>query len=276
MKDLRPQFYYWPTRISVTDGMAVRTRFLQIGVALVNVAILVLVFTSIWPFPSGEFKVDLPNANDVQWSYNPNGTVNVVAPFTIHNGWIYDVDDLVIQYSVTNVSGHLLKQDTISLGTLPAERVTSSQILFSFNLIEFYNNGGLGMVFQDDTLHLDVMVSCMYTMKLISFEASYVADVPWDALIRSYGVSNWTVTGSLVSVSYWIETARILAPLGTVTASVTVLDSSRNAIYGPLVQSIVLGANYTGTLQFTPTIPSALPSYVVVEMLGYHFEMGVP
>ncbi len=271
-----PQFYYWPTLLCIADGMAVRTRFLQIGVALVNIAIIGLVFTSIWPFPSGEFKVDLPNANDVQWSYDLSGAVNVNAPFTIRNGWVYDVNDLVITYRATNMSGNLLKQDVIRLGTIPAERVTSSQINFSFNLVELYDSGTLGMVFRDDSIHLDVGVSCLYTMKLISFEASYVTDVPWDALIRSYGAGTPTFSGTQISIPYHIETSHLLSSLGTVSATVTVYDSSNNQIFSPIAQTIVLGTNYSGTLTFTPTIPVSMPAYAMVRLLGFEFRMAVP
>lgn len=257
--------------------MAVRTRFLQIGIALVNVAIVALVFTSIWPFPSGEFKVDLPNANDVTWSYS-DGNVNVLAPFTIDNGWIYEVNDLSIRYSVTNMTGVLLGQDVIDIGTIPAGRTTTSHIEFTFNVTRLYNQGSLGMVFRDDSLHFDVGISCYYTMKLIKFDASYVADVPWDALIRAYGVTDirW---GMPTQVDYYIETSRILAPLGSVPISVSVYDGNGTPLlYPPVTQNVQLGVNHTGTLTFTPLVPAAIPSSVEVhvQLLGYEFIMRWP
>jgi hypothetical protein len=264
--------------------MAVRTRFLQIGVALVNIAILALVFTSVWPFPSGEFKVDLPNANDITWTYS-DGVVEVVAPYSIDNGWIYDVDDLVISYTVTNISGKILSQAAIDVGTVPANRVTNSHFDFSFDLMKFYNEGGMGMIFRDDTLHLDVIVSCMYTMKLIKFEASYEAIVPWDALIRSYGIPPGTTehpnpgwTGTQVYVDYYIETSHILASLGSVSAVVSIDDGDGNQLLAPISQSITLGRNYSGTLAFTPTVPATFPASVVVhvQILGYQFYMRWP
>ena len=257
--------------------MAVRTRFLQIGVALVNIAILALVFTSIWPFPSGEFKVDLPNSNDITWSYS-DGVVGVVAPYSIRNGWIYDVDDLAISYTVTNLSGKLLGQDTINVGTVAAGKVTSSHLDFSFNLINFYKEGGLGMVFRDDSLHLDVSVSCMYTMKLIKFDASYEAVVPWDALIQSYD-ANVTLSGSQVEVRYHIDTSPMLASLGLVPMTIWVNDTSGNLILNPPIsQTIPLGGPYDGSFTFTPTMPIVPTSGIVVDfnLLGFSFERRLP
>ena len=243
-----------------------------------NIAIIALVFTSIWPFPSGEFKVDLPNANDVTWSY-ADGNVHVIAPYTIHNGWIYDVDDLVIDYTVTNMSGTPLVHNSIQVGTVPAGHVTVSQLDFTFNITRLYNEGQLGMVFKDDSLHFDVSVSCFYTMKLIKFEASYEADVPWDALIRAYGVSPPRVSGSSIAIDYYIETSHILAPLGSVPVTLSAYDSNGQPLFNPpIVQTLQLGVNSTGTLTFLPTVPSTIPSFVEVhfQVLGYEFVTRWP
>jgi hypothetical protein len=256
--------------------MAVRKGFLQLGITLVNIAIVVLVFTSIWPFPSGEFKVDLPNTNDVQWSYS-DGIIHVMAPFTVNNGWIYDVDDLEVSYSVTNQSGVMLADNLIRIGTLPAGRVTDSQIDFTFNITELYEAGGLGMIFQDDSLHFVVDVSCFYTMRLIEFEASYQADVPWDALIRDYGVTDISASGTTLYVDYFVETSPMLAPLGTVPMRLSVYDDGGNPLlYPPVVQSLQLGRNSSGQLAFTPTTAGAPPYEVHFEILGYEFVTRWP
>jgi hypothetical protein len=257
--------------------MAVRTKFLQIGIAIVNIAIVALVFTSVWPFPSGEFSVDLPSANDVQWSYS-DGNVHVIAPYTIHNGWIYDVNDLVLDYSVTNLERTTLSQNSIRIGTIPAGKVTSSHIDFTFNLTRLYGEGVLGMVFRDDSLHFDIGVTCFYTMKLIKFEASYQAEVPWDALIRAYGVSAPRWTGSSVAVDYYVETSSILAPLGSVPVILSLYDGNGNLLIPLMTQVLRLGTNSTGTLTFAPTTPSTLPSSLEVhfEVLGYQFVKRWP
>ncbi len=251
--------------------MAVRRAFLQIGITLVNVAIVVLVFTSIWPFPSGEFKVDLPSTNDVTWSYS-NGNIHVIAPFTIDNGWIYDVNDLVISYRVTNLSRVVLGQDVIPFETIPAHSVTHSQIDFTFNVTRFYEQGGLGMVFADDYLLFDIGVSCLYTMKLIKFEATYQAEVPWDALIQDYGVTSVAWVGTDLSVDYYIATSPMLAPLGSVPMMVSVYDGSGNPLlYPPIVQTVELGTNSSGTFTFTPMGLGAPPYEVHFTIFDFQF-----
>jgi len=85
--------------------MAARTRLIQLAIGIVNILIVALVFTSIWPFPSGNFKVDLPSPSDITWSYE-DGVAHIVAPVTIDNRWIYDVNDLAIYYMVRNYSGY--------------------------------------------------------------------------------------------------------------------------------------------------------------------------
>jgi len=242
----------------------------------VNIAIVALVFTSIWPFPSGEFKVDLPDSNDVRWSYS-DGIIHVIAPFTVNNEWIYDVDDLEIGYRVTNQSDVVLADNVIRLGTLPAGRVTDSQIDFTFNITEFYQAGGLGMIFKDDSLHFEVDVSCFYTMKLIKFEASYQAEVPWDALIRDYGVTNISASGTTLYVDYFVDTSPMLAPLGSVPMMLSVYDGDGNPmLYPPIVQNLELGGNSSGQLAFTPATVGAPPYEVHFEILGYEFVSRWP
>jgi len=255
--------------------MAVRTRFLHIGIAIVNIAIVALVFTSIWPFPSGEFSVDLPSTSDIVWSYNvATGEIHVTAGYSVNNGWIFDVDDLAVAYNVTNFEHVTLSKATIFVGTLPAGKVTSSEIDFTFNLTRLYQQGAAEMVFRDDSLHFEINVTCCYTMRLIEFEASYQTDVPWDALIRAYGVSAPRWSGGSVAIDYYLQTSPLLSSLNPVPPlSISVYDGNGNLLLAPIHQSVLLGVNYTGTVTFTPTAPSVLPTSFVVhfEFLGYAF-----
>jgi len=258
--------------------MAVRTRFLQIGIAIVNVAIVALVFTSVWPFPSGEFKVDLPSTNDITWSYSrADGCIHVVAPFSIDNGWIYDVDDLAISYMVTNMSNVVLAQDVIRFDSIPAGRVTDSRMDFAFNITDFYNDGGLGMVFADDSLHFEIDVSCLYTMKLIKFEASYFADVPWDALIQEYDVTDVSFTGSQVVVDYFVTTSSMLRSLGNVPMTLMVY-SDGTPLCNPILTDIDLGTRSEDSITFTPLVPPSLtgPYEVRFTVLGFQFSWEGP
>lgn len=239
--------------------MAARTRILQLAIAVVNLVIVALVLTSVWPFPSGKFNVDLPSPNEVSWTY-ANGLVHIVAPFSIDNSWIYDVDDLTIRYSVLNWSSYQITANTIVVGNIPAGQVTNSALDFTFDLLELYENDAQWMVFNDDILRFYLEVSCFYTAKLVKFDASYQVSVFWEALIQSWGVSDVEYPSSppmppspfSVSVDYWLQTSDILASLPP--AQVTVIYYGNDTELGRTQTTVVLGGNNTGTvtLDITP------------------------
>lgn len=229
--------------------MAARNRVLQIGVAVVNIAIVALAFSSIWPFPSGDFKINLPSANDVTWSYS-NGVVDVAAPFSVDNGGWYDVQDLVISYEVRNHSLHILTSDELDIGILPAGRITSGWLNVSFDLVGFYDAQETWMIFNDDQLYFDVHVSCFYTMKLIEFDASYNTIVIWTALIEDWGITAPTTVGpSSMSVGFWLRTSNLLE--GLPPAQVTLQLMGGSTIISQATTGVALGGNHTGTATFT-------------------------
>ena len=226
--------------------MAARIKFLQLAITVVNLSIVVLAFTSIWPFPSGDFKVDLPSAQEVTWTY-ADGIVQIHAPFSIDNGGFYDVDQLTISYRVTNYTHYDITSRSIDIGSLPAGTVTSSSLDFNFDLLSLYSSGAQWMVFNDDLLIFDVEVSCFYTMKLIKFEASYQVSVPWDALIRGYGITNTTFAASgntmTANVTYWLNTADLLRSLPA--ARVTFGFYANETQLGRAESTVQLGGNQT-------------------------------
>ncbi len=235
------------------------------AVVVINVVIVGLVFSSIWPFPSGDFNVHLPSAHDVTWTY-ADGVVHVVAPFSIDNGWIYDVDDLTVAYSVTNGSGAELAGQTIVVGDIPAGRITSSQLDFEFNLLEQYVSGIDWMVFHEDMLYFYIEVSCGYTMKLIQFDATYQVSVPWDALVQDYGVQkDYSFAPGpppTATVSYWLNTSRILSGLEA-NVTVSLLDGS--TLIGQAQTDVGLGGSHAGTITMELT-SLAIPTSVVLEI----------
>lgn len=263
--------------------MAARIRLLQMAIAIVNIAIVVLAFTSVWPFPHGDFKVDLPSASEITWSYSA-GVVQVTAPFSIDNGGYYDVRNLTIHYAVTNFSGYPLADQTIPLGDIPAGRVTSSSIQFQFDLLRLFNDGALGMVFSDDLLKFTVEVSCSYTMRLVEFEASYRVSVPWDALIQGWGVTSVNYPSTLpspgspisVDVTYWLRTSDILA--GLPPAQVTVGFYGNSTLLGQAQGSVQLGTNYsdTVTLNIAPAYYTSYSVELVVIAAGFSFSSTYP
>jgi hypothetical protein len=250
--------------------MAARTRLLQMAVVVINIVIVGLVFSSIWPFPSGDFNVHLPSAHEVTWTYT-DGVVHVVAPFSIDNGWIYDVDDLTVAYSVTNGSGAELAGQTIVVGDIPAGRITSSQLDFEFNLLEQYGSGIDWMIFHEDMLYFFIEVSCWYTMKLIQFDATYQVSVPWDALIQDLVISDYSLTypPPTATVSYWLNTSHLLS--GLPAADVTISYLGDGSLLGQAQTTIELGGAYSGaiTMGITPAIASTYTFVLNIQFGGF-------
>jgi hypothetical protein len=255
--------------------MAARTRVLQLAIALVNLSLIALAFTSIWPFPHGDFKVHLPQARDVTWSYQ-NGMVHVSAPYSIDNGGFYDVDDLVITYSVTNNTRYLLAGDTFDLGKIPKGSIHHGALDFTFDLLGFYRNGTQWMIFNDDILNFDIHVSCYYTMRLVKFDASYSTGVAWDALIRSWAVNatQWPpplpTPGVPYPINYWLNTSMLLS--GLPPAHLNVSISKDGQLLGWGLSDIQLGGDQQGVVNVN-LIPGviALPG----DILTFSYQISV-
>ncbi len=246
------------------------------AIAVVDISIAALVFTSIWPFPSGDFRIDLPSASDVEWAYE-DGNVSVHAPFTVDNDWIYDVKDLTIYYSVTNYSGDELAEQTILIGDLPAHQVTDSAVDFTFDLLSMYNRGAYAMIFNDDLLSFYLEVSCMYTADLVKFFASYQVSVPWEALINGYGISDVRYPSTLplpgepvdVTVDYWLDTAPRLAAMPAALVNLTYYGDGN--VMGWTETTIGLGGNHSGTilLSVTPALYSSYYIELTIQVLDF-------
>ena len=249
--------------------MAGRTSALHIGVAAVNIVIFVLAFTSIYPFPAGDFKIDLPSPNEIQWEYD-DGLVTVTAPFSIDNGGFYDVEDLTLDYSVTNYLNVLIAEDTIEVGTMKAGAVTSDAIVFEFDLLSMYESGITWMVFNDDLLDFTVEVSCYYTMKLVKFDAVYSVSIPWDALIQEASVTDvrFDLVTSELLVDYRIATSRLLS--GTTLVTATLYEDG--APLSQTTETVVLGTNHVSTLALEVPLGS-VPDAVVFEVTVADFTV---
>lgn len=258
--------------------MAARTRLLQLAIAVVNIVIAALVFTSIWPFPSGDVKVDLPSANEVEWTYS-NGVVHVTAPYSINNGGFWDIEELVVSYEVTNYSGETIVNQTISIGTIKVGDYVSSNLDFEFDLLRLYNQGLTWMIFNDDMLNFHIDVSCGYTMKMVKFGADYQVSVPWDALVRSYGILDYsyTPTGTLpsdpitVSIQYWMTTSDLLGSLPA--AQIDIAFIGNETTLAQTQTTIQLGGNYSDSISmdFVPLLdPNATYSIeLAVQFAGF-------
>lgn len=259
--------------------MAARTRLLQVAIGLVNFLIFMLAFTSLWPFPNGDFKIDLPEPNEVEWSYG-DGRVDIAAPYSVDNGGYYDVEDLVLSYSITNLTGAGIASDTIEIGTLPAGEITSGTLEFYLDLMRLYEQGAAWMIFNDDALNMRISVSCLYTMGLIEFDALYSVTVPWDALIRDFepeGVS-WDPDFQGFTVTYRLDTSPLLNGMSC-GLTLTYLDDGVPA--ATATQNVVLG-QVSYSIHFdivTVLIPDAGDSLrLELDLDGFEVEqeMEVP
>lgn len=258
--------------------MVARIRLLQLAVGIVNLSIVALAFTSIWPFPSGQFKVNLPSTeNDVDWSVT-DGIVHVSAPFSVENYGYYDVKDLVVSYSVTNDTLFLLAGDNITVGDIPAGQVTSSSIDFQFDLLNLLD-AGVWMLFHDNLLRFHIEVSCLYTMELVVFEATYQAQIFWDALIKSFGVMDITYQSTppapgdpiSVTVDYWLHTSSRLA--GLPGATVVARFYGDGVLIGNGSGAVRLGDNYTDSLVMSvdPQLSSEYSIVLELHVAGFTF-----
>jgi hypothetical protein len=245
--------------------MAASIRAVQAAIAVVNVVIFALVFTSLWPFPSGDFNVDLPSPNEVSWEYE-DGIVTVSAPYSVDNGGFYDVDDLVISYEVRNYTDSRINSGVIDIGSLPAGHVTSDDIVFTFPLLEMYESGVGWMVFNDDFLDFAVDVSCYYTMKLVHFYAEYRVSVPWEALIQEAAVDDVRSEGGQLLIDYHLATSSILD--GAATIDVYLYNGS--ALLAHEADSVGLGGSHSGTLAFDLPL-SGVPDRLVLSAQVYEF-----
>jgi len=248
--------------------MAARTRLLQLAIAVVNIVIAALVFTSIWPFPSGDVKVDLPSASEVQWTYD-NGVVHVTAPFSIDNGGFWDIEELTVRYEVTNYTQDLIIEDTKEIGTIAVGQLVFSNIDFEFDLLQLYNQGITQMVFNDDMLNFFVEVNCGYTMKMVKFDATYQVSVPWEALIQDYGLVGdpyFSLGPPLeLTVNYSLTTSNLLSSLPP--AQITVSYFADANLMGQGSTQIQLGGTSEGTVTMSITPELATTYMIEIEVL---------
>ncbi|HIH02063.1 TPA: hypothetical protein HA259_08395, partial [Thermoplasmata archaeon] len=204
---------------------------------------------------------------EVIWEYS-SGVVTVTAPFTIDNGGVYHVDDLVLSYEVSNYTRVQIAQDTVELGTMKAGTVTDGEIEFSFDLFEMYNDGLTWMVFNDDLLEFVVDVSCYYTLKLVKFDARYSVSIPWDALIQDARVDDvrFDPAEMQLAVDYTLATSDILSGYASLTAYL--LDGS--TVVSEVSQSVRLGRITAGTAVFDIPLGSTPDSVrIVIDVEGF-------
>jgi len=229
-------------------------RLLRIVISIVNIAIAVLVITSVWPFVTGGFSVDLPQLDDIDWGY-AGGLVTMSAPVTVYNGGFYSIDDVVIRATVTNSTGFELINVTENWGRIPAGSVFGENVDFSIDLQRLVSSGAYWIIFNSDFFEIEMTISCRYTLGLIGFSAEYNLPYSWDGLIIDMGFER----GELISPSpgtyqisqpYYIWTNSILSGYGG-DFTVELRNASSGALTASGTEHILLGQNYSDSLILT-------------------------
>jgi len=234
--------------------MGLKYRALRICISIVNIIIALLVITSIWPFATGDFSVDLPEESEIDWSY-VGGVITLSAPVSINNGGFYSIDDVVVRSTVTNSTQYELINSTESWGRIPVGVRFSETIDFSIDLEDLLSAGAYWMIFNPDFFEINIRISCRYTLGLIGFSADYSMPYSWDGLIRDFGfgqpeLANPSPGNFEIRQPYWIWTNSILSGLGG-DFTLELRDESTGNLTASSTDHISLGMNYSDTLALT-------------------------
>jgi len=226
-------------------------RVLRISISLVNIAVVVLVITSVWPFVTGEFSVDLPDQDEIEWNYVA-GVLTLSAPFVINNGGFYSINDVVIYTTVVNSTGSQIIDSSEDWGTISAGSVFSETIDFSIDFANLISTGADWMIFHSDFLDIQIRITCRYTLGLIGFTADYVMPYIWDGLIIDFGFERADLANPSPGVyevqqPYYIWTNSILSGFGG-DFSVELRNASTASLIASSTSHISLGVNYSDIL----------------------------
>ncbi|MEM2839401.1 MAG: hypothetical protein QW505_06020 [Thermoplasmata archaeon] len=226
-------------------------RVLRIVISIINIIIATLVITSVWPFATGEFSVDLPRATDIDWGYS-GGLVTLSAPVTVRNAGFYNIDDVIVRTSVTNSTKFELINATERWGRIPAGSVFGETVNFSIDFNSLMSSGADWMVFNPDFFEIEITISCRYTLGLIGFSAEYKLPYSWDGLIIDFGFGRGELESPSpgvyqISQPYYVWTNSILSGYaGDFSLDLRVASSGN--LTASSTDHIVLGRNYSDSL----------------------------
>ena len=228
-------------------------RMLRIIISLVNIAVAAIVVTSVWPFITGDFTVNLPNEDEVDWSYS-NGILTLSAPISIHNGGFYDIEDVVIRTTVTNSTGFDIINSSQDWNAIRAGSNFQETIDFSIDFGRLLSEGSAWMIFHQDFFDVHLQITCKYTWKLIGFSATYAVPINWEGLIRDIGFGNATLENPAplqfrINQTYWVWTNSLLAGFGG-DFSVELRNTTSSSLIASTSDHLTLGVNYSGNLVF--------------------------
>lgn len=235
-------------------------RILRISISIVNIAVVAMVILAVYPFVTGDFAVDLPTQDDLDWYYI-DGNLTLSAPVIIRNGGFYDVSDIAVTTSVENRSHYSIVNQVTPWGTIAAGAQATKQITFTLDLKKLVADGSDYMIFHEDTFVVDISISAKYALGLISFVGQYQVTYPWDGLILGMGFigtpSLFNQTGTYgVNILYYLHTNHLLAGLGG-DFSLSLSNGTGDDIAFSS-QHVDFGVNYSDALNLSLDV---LPAY---------------
>ena len=167
-----------PSTYRDRPGAAFRTAAL-----LFKIAIVVIIVLSLFPFVTGDFKVDLPGSSNFNQSYQ-DGQFVFAGPVRISNGGVYDITDVTVDYQIENSTGYLLTEKTVEWGTLSARSEVTRLLVFSIDYARLTAESDW-MLFHRDSLVINVEFNASYTLGLIAFSVESQIAFPWNGQIFS-------------------------------------------------------------------------------------------
>jgi len=229
-------------------------RILRMMISMASIAVAIIVITSVWPFATGQFSIDLPDESDIVWSYS-SGVVTLSAPVGINNGGFYAIEDVVVTITVTNSTGYELLDSYEEWGTIAPGTPFSQTVDFSIDFIELLSAGADWMIFNPDFFDIHITIDCKYTFRLISFTAEYALPYNWDGLIIDMGFGEPTLESPSpgtyqVIQPYNIWTNELLLGLGG-SFSIELRNSTTQQLIASSSDSIALGIDHRSDLTFS-------------------------
>jgi hypothetical protein len=248
----------------------------RIMVSLANISIAVIVILSVLPLVSDGFSVDVPEADDILWSFS-GGSLTLTAPFGVTNGGFFDINDVEIAFSVSNQSGSKMLDVVNRWGTISSGTHVTRDINLPIDLAKLVEDGFGWMMLHSDRLVVKVTVTAKYTMKTILFTADREIQLPWDGLIQSYGFGQPALVNSSGSYSvqlpYYLDTADVLYGLSR-SASFS-LSNGTGAEISSATEQVALGKNHSSVLVLPISQQAAVDLFFNNQTLTAEIDVGI-
>jgi hypothetical protein len=139
-----------------------------VAVYLVLIGILVL---TVVPLIQGGMDVEVPESNQVNWSYE-NGIITSDVTIGIYNGGVLDIEDCRFRADSTVDNGSFITSSQSSSTNLKAKEWTYVTIPLTFNVNELTRIMEQDVVYNGATVNITLDLSTYVALRLIHFELS--------------------------------------------------------------------------------------------------------